>query len=51
VIFLKTAEGKYAKLEMLSYHKGAPAAPIPTSEARHYTFRYVYQPDGSTKLD
>jgi len=51
VIFLKTAEGKYAKLEILSYHKGAPAAPIPTSEARHYTFRYVYQPDGSTKLD
>lgn len=51
VIFLKTAEGKYAKLEILSYYKGAPAQPTQTSEARHYTFRYVYQSDGSTKLE
>ncbi len=50
VIFLKTAGGKYAKVEILSYYKGAPATPTPTSEARHYTFRYVYQPDGSTNL-
>lgn len=51
VIFLKTAEGKYAKLEILSYYKGAPTTIEATSQARHYTFRYVYQPDGSTKLE
>jgi len=50
VIFLKTADGKFAKLEILSYYRGAPAQPTPTSEARYFTFRYVYQPDGSTKL-
>lgn len=51
VIFLKTAEGRHAKMEILSYYKGAPAQPTATSQARHYTFRYVYQPDGSTKLE
>ncbi len=58
IIVLKTAENKYAKLEMLSYYKGNPN---PTSAAfldastrtpsRYYTFRYILQPDGSTKLN
>jgi hypothetical protein len=51
VIVLKTASGKYAKLEMLSYYKGAPANPTAADIPRHYSFRYVYQPDGSTKLE
>lgn len=50
VIFLKTAEGKHAKMEILSYYKGAPATIDATSQPRHYTFRYVHQPDGSTNL-
>ncbi|TAE39063.1 MAG: hypothetical protein EAY66_02740 [Sphingobacteriales bacterium] len=58
IVVLKTAENKYAKLEMLSYYKGNPN---PTSAAftdmatrtpsRYYTFRYVLQPNGSTKLN
>lgn len=50
VFLLKTAEGKYAKMEILSYYKGAPATPAATDASRYYTFRYLYQPDGSTNL-
>ncbi len=51
VIVLKTAKGKYAKLEIISYYKDAPTSPNAlTDKNRHYTFRYVYQPNGSTTL-
>lgn len=50
VLLFKTADGKYAKVEILSYYKDAPAAPTSSSVDRNYTFRYVYQPDGSKKL-
>jgi hypothetical protein len=49
-IVLKTADGKFAKLEILSYYKDAPATPTGTEPARYYTFRYIYQPDGSKNL-
>jgi hypothetical protein len=50
-LVIKTAEGKYAKVEILSYYKDAPATVNPlTDMARYYTFQYVYQPDGSTRL-
>lgn len=51
VIVLKTASGKYAKMEMLSYYKNAPASPSAGDTSRYYTFRYLFQPDGSTKLE
>ncbi len=51
VLLVRTADGKYAKLEILSYYKDAPAAPDATSASRYYTFRYIYQPDGSKKLE
>jgi hypothetical protein len=51
VIVLKTATGKYAKLEITSYYKDAPAAPDLNSESRFYNFRFVYQPDGSRKFN
>ena len=52
VIIVKTADGKFAKLEILSYYKNAPATPnAMTDMARYFTFRYVYQPDGSKKLE
>ncbi|WP_375444206.1 HmuY family protein [uncultured Fibrella sp.] len=51
VLVIRTGDGKYAKLEVLSYYENAPAAPVATSRSRFYTFRYVYQPDGSTKLN
>lgn len=51
VLLIRTADGKYAKMEILSYYKGAPAAVNPlTDAARYYTFQYVYQADGSTRL-
>jgi hypothetical protein len=51
VIVLKTATGKYAKLEITSYYKDAPASPDLNSESRFYNFRFVYQPDGSRKFN
>jgi hypothetical protein len=39
-ILVKTADGKFAKIEFISYYKGAPEE-VPTEESRYYTFRYV----------
>jgi len=47
VIIIKTSEGRYAKVEILSYYKGAPSTPASSDIARYYTFRYVYQPNDS----
>ncbi|MFP4093145.1 MAG: HmuY family protein [Cyclobacteriaceae bacterium] len=54
VIVLRTNEGNYVKMEILSWYKGNPD---PSSEefadfdtrpeGRHFTFQYVLQPDGS----
>ncbi|GAB3319250.1 HmuY family protein [Larkinella ripae] len=49
VLVIRTADGKFAKVEVLSYYKGGPDGP--GSESRFYTFRYVYQPDGSKKFN
>jgi HmuY protein len=45
VIVVKTSEGRYAKMEIISYYKDAPASPTSSNIARYYTFRYVYQPN------
>lgn len=48
ILVIKTRDGKYAKMEMLSYYKGAPAEPnviTGTDESKYYTFNYVYQPN------
>ena len=45
VIIVKTNDGKYAKVEILSYYKDAPENPTQESEYRYYTFNYVYQPN------
>lgn len=47
VIVIRTADNKYVKMEILSYYKDAPASPTFMIPARYYTFRYVYQKDGS----
>lgn len=53
IIILKTAEGEYAKMEIISYYQGNPDTS--TSEfadtnkrppSRYYTFRYVVQKNG-----
>lgn len=50
VLVIKTAEGKYAKLQIQSYYKGAPANLTGAEPSRYYTFRYFYQPNGSRTL-
>jgi hypothetical protein len=47
IIVVRTATGKYAKLEILSYYKDAPATPTAADVPRHYTFRFIYQPNGT----
>ncbi|MCX8491814.1 MAG: HmuY family protein [Cyclobacteriaceae bacterium] len=48
VILIRTADGRYAKMEILSFHKGAPNVVNTFVDLdRHYTFKYIYQP-GST---
>ncbi|GCD77788.1 hypothetical protein JCM31826_12700 [Thermaurantimonas aggregans] len=50
IFVVRTHNGRYAKFEILSYYKDAPARPTQESQSRFYTFRYVYQPDGSGKF-
>ena len=50
VFVVKTATGNYAKFQVISYYKDAPATPVYTEGSKYYTIRYVYQPDGSKDL-
>lgn len=51
-LIIKCSDGKYVKMEILSYYKGAPASPnAMVNAARYYTFRYTYQADGSKKFE
>lgn len=53
IIVIRTATGKYAKLEISSYYKKAqtPAASASNEEKlrnqRYYNFRFTFQPNGS----
>jgi hypothetical protein len=53
VLVIRTANGKYAKIEIISYYKGGVTLPASASvndklfNQRYYTFRYAYQPNGS----
>lgn len=50
VLVIRTGDGKYSKVQILSYYKGAPETPSSSSQSGYYTFRYVYQSDGSRKF-
>lgn len=50
VLMIRTATGKYAKVEITNYYKDAPATPAGTEPSGYYSFRYLYQPDGSINL-
>jgi hypothetical protein len=56
VLVIRTADGKYAKLEILNYYKGGVTPPasavdsIKIVDARYYTFRYSIQSNGSTSF-
>ncbi len=46
ILVVRTHDGKYAKVEILSYYQDAPANPDAFVDAeRYYTFNYVYQPN------
>jgi hypothetical protein len=53
VLVIKTASGKYAKMEILCYYKGGVTLSPTASDAdklnkqRYYTFRFAYQPNGT----
>jgi hypothetical protein len=53
VLVVRTADGRYAKVEIESYYRGAPAPEEldPEEGFRYYTFRYLLQPDGSRSFD
>lgn len=52
VLVFRTHDGKFAKVEILSYYRDAPAQPNAfVDESRVYTFNYVYNPnEGETTL-
>lgn len=50
VLVFRTGEGKFSKMEILSYYKDAPANPTQQSPGRYYTFRYSFQPDGTRQF-
>ncbi|WP_196896076.1 HmuY family protein [Aureivirga marina] len=50
VIVVKTDNGKYAKMEILSYYKDSPTTIDQTAESAHYTFKYKYQTEDSKSL-
>lgn len=52
-LVVRTADGEgYAKIRIVSYYEGAPEDPAESeADARHYTFDYVLQTDGSTALE
>ena len=48
VLVFRTHDGRYAKVEILSYYRDAPAViteDIALNDLRYYTFNYVYQPN------
>ena len=53
VLVIRTASGKYAKVEIVSYYKGGVTLASTASDTdklskqRYYTFRFIYQPNGT----
>ncbi|TAI48232.1 hypothetical protein EW142_15905 [Flagellimonas allohymeniacidonis] len=52
VLVFRTHDGRYAKVEILSYYENAPVNPDGfTTPSRYYTFNFVYNPnEGETTL-
>lgn len=57
VLVIRTATGKFAKIEILNYYRGGVTPPatasdaIKLSEQRYYTFRYAFQANGSKAFE
>ena len=56
ILFIRTATGKYSKIEIQNYYKGGVTPDVTASDndkltkQRYYTFRYSYQADGTKKF-
>lgn len=51
ILVFRTTEGRYAKIEILSYYENAPANPDAFVDAsRYFTFNYVYQPNNNVTI-
>lgn len=50
ILVVRTADGRYAKMQIESYYQGAPENPDPMEGFRYYTFSYFFQPNGSRVL-
>jgi hypothetical protein len=51
-IVVRTPDGLYAKVRVISYYESAPDEIDPTSDpSRYYTFDYVLQPDGTRSFE
>ena len=54
VLVFRTADNRFAKMEIISYYKDAPTDitnEIATTDNRYYTFNYTYQPEaGNTSF-
>lgn len=58
ILALRTSDGKYAKVEIISYYQGAPDTSTPAfadtatrPASRYYSFRFIYQPDGTRNFE
>lgn len=51
LLIVRTASGKYAKVEISSYYKDAPAVPdANTAVSGYYKFRFTYQSNGTKQF-
>jgi hypothetical protein len=56
ILVIRTASGKYAKIEIQNYYKGGVTPDATASDSdkltkqRYYTFRYTFQSDGTKKF-
>lgn len=51
ILVIRTRDGRFAKVEILSYYKDAPADITPeiaANDLRYYTFNYTFQPNEGT---
>lgn len=51
ILVIRTRDGRFAKVEILSYYRDAPAQITPeiaANDLRYYTFNYTFQPNEGT---
>ncbi len=57
VLVIRTASGKFAKVEILNYYKGGVTLPVSATDdekvkkQRFYTFRFLFQPNGTKSFE